>query len=202
MRMVKRMKRQSTLFSADETPVITELDLKEAERVANQIKTFAEPQCDSIEVVGSIRRQKPRVHDVDFVAVAKTDASWHKISEELKRMKAKQSCSGNSVIKAFLPCQNGLFKVDFYRAQPSTLGINLLIRTGSAEHNMWLAGYAISNNMRIKYSKVLVKDGTVVAGEDEKGVFDALNLPIPKPTEREIVDGKPVWFRFQESAPF
>jgi DNA polymerase/3'-5' exonuclease PolX len=92
-----------------------------------------------------------------------------------------------------LPCQNGLFQVDFYRAKPSTFGIHLLIRTGSAQHNCWLAGYAISKGMRLKYSEGLIKDAMPIAGEDEKGVFFALGLPCPLPTEREIVEGKPIW---------
>jgi DNA polymerase (family X) len=186
-------KKQSTLFPEGEATVLAELDLKEAERLANQLKAAVENQCDRIEVAGSIRRQKSKVHDIDFVVVAKNDAEWQKINEKLKNLKAKSNCSGNSVIKAFLPCQNGLFQVDFYRAKPSTFGIHLLVRTGSADHNVWLAGYAISKGMRIKYSEGLIKDNSVIAGETEKGVFAALDLPYPLPSEREIVESKPMW---------
>jgi len=83
--------------------------------------------------------------------------------------------------------------VDFYRAKPSTFGILLLVRTGSAEHNVWLAGCAISKGMRIKYSEGLIKDNKAIAGETEKGVFETLGLPYPLPSEREILEGKPVW---------
>src|SRR5450759_4611489 len=151
-------KKQSTLFPETEATLLVELDLKDAETLAQQIKSAVEVYCDRIEVAGSIRRQKTKVHDIDFVVVAKNDAEWQKISEKLKHLKAKPNCSGNSLIKTFLPCHNGLFQVDFYRAKPSTFGIHLLIRTGSAEHNMWLAGYAISNGMRIRYSEGLIKD--------------------------------------------
>ena len=187
------MKKQSTLFPENEVPLLAELDLRDAEKIANQVKTFVCSHCDKIEIAGSIRRQKPKVHDIDFVVVAKSDFEWQKISEELKRLKAKPNCQGNSVIKAFLPCHSGLFQVDFYRATPSTFGIHLLVRTGSANHNMWLAGYAISKGMRIRYSEGLIKDGVAVAGETEQGVFEALGLPYPLPSEREIVDSKPVW---------
>ena len=187
------MKRQATLFPEKEKPVLTELALKEAEKLANQIKSAVSAHCDQIEIAGSIRRQKPFVHDIDLVAVAKSDTEWKKISEELKRMKAKQNCSGSSIIKAYLPLQNGLFQVDFYRAKPSTFGIHLLIRTGSAEHNMWLAGYAISKGMRLKYSQGLIKDGTAIAGKTEKEVFNALSLAYPLPSEREIVEKRPLW---------
>jgi DNA polymerase/3'-5' exonuclease PolX len=187
------MKKQSTLFPESELPVIPELDLKEAEKIAAQVKVAVETVCERLEVAGSIRRQKSKVHDIDFVVVTKNDAEWQKINEKLKKLKAKPNCSGNSVIKAFLPCLNGLFQVDFYRAKPSTLGIILLVRTGSAEHNVGLAGCAISKGMRIKYSEGLIKDNSVIAGENEKGVFEALGLHCPLSSEREIIDGKPVW---------
>ena len=195
---MKIMKKQSTLFPLEEPNIIGELDLKEAEKLAEQTKAAVEAQCEQIEVAGSIRRQKTKVHDIDFVVVAKSDAEWQKISDKLKQLKAKPNCSGTSVIKAFVPCQNGFFQVDFYCAKPSNFGIHLLVRTGSADHNMWLAGYAISKGMRIKYSAGLIKDLGVVAGETEKGVFEALGLPYPLPSEREIADSKPVWMPNQK----
>ena len=188
-------RKQSTLFPENETPLIAELDLKEAENIACRVKAEVEAQCAAIEVAGSIRRQRPKIHDVDFVVVAKNDLEWLKINEKLKHLKARPSCSGNSVIKAYVPCPGGLFQVDFYRAKSSTFGIHLIIRTGSADHNMWLAGHAISKGMRLKYSEGLIKDGAVIAGEDEKAVFEALGLPCPLPSERETVEGKPVWMQ-------
>ena len=187
------MTKQSTLFQGTKPTVLAELHLEEAGKLADAIKAAVEVHCDKVEVAGSIRRRKPEVHDIDFVVVAKSDSDWQGINEVLRRLKAKPNCSGNQLIKAYLPCQNGLFQVDFYRAKPSTFGIHLLIRTGSADHNMWLAGYAISKGMRLKYSEGLIKDATPIAGEDEKGVFSALGLPCPLPSEREIVDDKPIW---------
>jgi DNA polymerase (family 10) len=187
------MKKQSTLFPLVVVKIIDELDLKEAEKIISLVKTTVEAQCELIEVAGSIRRKKSKVHDIDFVVVAKSDVAWQKINEKLKQLKAKPNCSGSSVIKAFVPCQDGLFQVDFYRAKPSTFGIHLLVRTGSADHNMWLAGYAFSKDMRLKYSEGLLKDCKAIAGDTEQGVFDALGLPHPMPSTREIVDGKPVW---------
>jgi DNA polymerase/3'-5' exonuclease PolX len=58
---------------------------------------------------------------------------------------------------------------------------------------MWLAGYAFSKDMRLKYSEGLIKNGTAIAGETEQGVFEALGLPHPLPSQRETAEGKPVW---------
>jgi DNA polymerase (family 10) len=167
-KVVKMMKKQVTLFPQDAVKIIAELDLTEAEKTATQIKATVEAHCELIEVAGSIRRQKPTVHDIDFVVVAKSDADWQRINDKLKQLKSKPNYSGNSVIKAFVPCENGFFQVDFYRAKPSTFGIHLLVRTGSAEHNMWLAGHAFSKGMRLKYSEGLIKDGVAIAGETEQ----------------------------------
>ena len=86
----------------------------------------------------------------------------------------------------------GFSKWIFTRQNPQ-FGIHLLVRTGSVDHNKWLAGHAISKGMRIKYSEGLIKDNNIVAGEDEKQVFEALDLTYPLPSQREIVDSKPVW---------
>ena len=185
--------KQSTLFPQNETPTLSELDLKKAETLANKIKAIMSIHCHKIEIAGSIRRQKAKVHDIDFVVVSKSDSEWQKIGEELKRLKAKLGCHGNAVIKAYVPCENAFFQVDFYRAQPLTFGIHLLVRTGSADHNMWLAGQAFSKGMRLKYSQGLLKDDLPVAGADEAGVFAALGLPCPAPCNREIEDGNPKW---------
>jgi DNA polymerase (family 10) len=178
------MKKQATLFPEYEIPIIAELPLEEAEAMASQVKASA-----------SIHRGRPKIHDIDFVAIAKSDSEWQKIAEDLKRSKARIGCAGPSVIKAYVPYGKGLFQVDFYRAKPSTLGINLLIRTGSAEHNTWLAGYVISKGMRLKYSDGLIKDGKAIAGETEASVFTALGFPYPPPQEREIIESKPAWLK-------
>ncbi len=191
------MAKQSTLFPQDEPTVLLALDLLEATRLASNIELAVCDYCERLEVAGSIRRERPVVHDIDFVALTKSDADWQRMGEALKRLKAKSNCAGNQLIKAYIPCQNGLFQVDFYRAKPSTFGIHLLIRTGSAQHNCWLAGYAISKEMRLKYSEGLIKEGKSIAGEDEQRVFSALGFPCPPPTEREIVDSKPVWMTKQ-----
>jgi DNA polymerase/3'-5' exonuclease PolX len=185
--------KQSTLFPQNEAATLSELDFKRAETLANEIKALMSKYCDKIEIAGSTRRQSAKVHDIDFVVVSNSDSEWRKIGEELKRLKAKPGCQGNAVIKAYVPCENAFFQVDFYRAQPSTFGIHLLVRTGSADHNMWLAGQAFSKGMRLKYSQGLLKDDVPVAGADEAGVFAALGLSCPAPCDREIVDGNPKW---------
>jgi len=179
------------LFGSDEEPkVLTSLEYVKAQAVALQVEEAIKPLCDRLEIVGSIRRKKLQVGDCDFVVLAR-DRNWAKIIQTLKKYKI--ICSGPSLTKVNFPAEGGLFQVDFYRATPQTFGIQELIRTGSAEHNMWLAGYALSKGYRLKYSTGLIKEGVAMAGETEESVFSVLDLPCPEPQQREIMDGKPVW---------
>jgi DNA polymerase/3'-5' exonuclease PolX len=183
--------KQAKLFGSDEEPkVLTSLDLAKAEAIAIQVEECIKPLCDNLKIVGSIRRKRPTIGDCDFV-VKTTDSNWGKIVHALK--KPKVICTGPIVIKLNIPFEGDMFQVDFYRAYDNNFGIQELIRTGSADHNMWLASYAISKGFRLKYSEGLLKDKTVVAGVTEESVFSALELHCPKPEEREIINGNPIW---------
>jgi DNA polymerase (family 10) len=185
--------KQAKLFGLEQEPVVlTFLDHEKAHAVAIQVKETIKPLCDKLEIVGSIRRHKPQVGDIDFVATA-TDGNWSKIVWALK--KTKVICQGPSLIKLNYPVEAGFFQVDFYRATQKTFGIQELIRTGSADHNMWLAGYALSKGYRLKYSTGLIKDEVAVAGETEESVFSALDLPCSEPQLREVISGNPIWLR-------
>lgn len=185
--------KQSKLFGSDEQiKVITSLELSEAEKIAKEVEETLKPLCEKIKVVGSIRRKRPMIGDCDFVVKA-TDANWSRIANTLK--KSRVICTGSIVIKLNVLHEGNLFQVDFYRAFDNNFGIQELIRTGSAEHNAWLASYSISNGYRLKYSEGLVKNGQVVAGKTEESIFIALDLPYPKPEEREVIGNKPIWLK-------
>lgn len=187
----RRHMKQAKLFGSDDEPkILTSLEYTKAEATAIQVETAIKPLCSKVKIVGSIRRKKPQIGDCDFVVLA-TDTNWTKIVQTLR--KPKVICSGPNLIKLNYPVEDCLFQVDFYRATAQNFGIQELIRTGSADHNMWLAGYAISKGFRLKYSSGLIKDDVVMAGETEESVFSALDLPCPSPSTREVLDQKPIW---------
>jgi DNA polymerase (family 10) len=187
------MSKQTKLFGASAEPkVLTSLKLEKAKMLASQISDQIKSLCSRLELVGSIRRQKPLVGDIDFVVMA-NDGNWAKITSCFKKQNV--ICAGNQLIKINYPAGTDLFQADFYRACANNFGIQHLIRTGSAEHNCFLASYAISNGFRLKYSEGLLKNKQIVAGETEESVFTALGLPCPKPEDREIANGKPMWLK-------
>ncbi len=146
------MSKQTKLFgAADDPKVLTTIELAKAEALAAQIKEKVQAATGAqLELAGSIRRHKPTVGDIDFIAVA-SDSQWNKLISYFR--KPNIICAGNLQIQANCPCEGGLFQVDFYRAYTDNFGIQLLIRTGSADHNTWLASYAISKGLRLKYSQ-------------------------------------------------
>ena len=186
--------KQAKLFGNTETEpkVLSSLELAKAKVLASQICNLTKALCIRLELVGSIRRRKAIVGDIDFVVVA-TNSNWAKISSLFK--KSNIICTGNQLIKVNIPVEGELFQADFYRAYDNNFGIQQLVRTGSAEHNCFLASYALSKGFKLKYSEGLMKDTSIVSGKTEESVFKALGLPCPIPEEREIVNGKPVWLK-------
>jgi DNA polymerase (family 10) len=155
------------------------MELQYAQKLAQEIIPQIRPCCEQIEVAGSIRRKKSEVRDIDIVLIPKP-LHWHRIIATLQRkMDAKVVKRGDSVAQLIIKNVN----VDLYVATPQTWGALLLIRTGSAEHNIKLSKLAISMGMKLTHSG-LTKDGKVIAST-EKEIFEALGLNYVEPKERE-----------------
>ena len=183
--------KQTKLFGSDEVKIFTKIPLDKARAISEQVLNIVSKWLDPAEIVGSVRRGKPFCRDLDFVGVGSLKNAVRALSRSYK---TEFKVQGKKVTKLYIETNLGKsVQVDLYCATPSTFGIHKIIRTGSAEHNIWLANYAMSKGFRLKYSEGLLKNRVVVAGETEKGVFEALGLKVPTPEDRAIVDRKPMW---------
>jgi DNA polymerase (family 10) len=154
------------------------MELAYAQKLAHEIIEIVRPHCERIEVAGSIRRKKSEVRDIDIVLIPKP-LVWHRIISTLQRnMAAKVVKRGDSIAQLII--QN--VSVDLYVATPETWGTMLLIRTGSAQHNIKLSGIALRKGMKLTHSG-LTKDGKVIA-TSEKEIFESLGLSYIEPEER------------------
>lgn len=188
---------QRKLFEDEEAKAIVvkkDLELKEAEVFAGMLKQNLEKYCKRIEVVGSIRRRKTEVRDIDYVVVAKPE-QWEVMKTILMSMRARIEAAGERIMRCFVPFNEySHAQVDFYRCPETRWGITKLIRTGSTEHNIWLAQRALNKGMRLQYSLGLTnKAGLILSSRDERSIFKWLDLPYIKPKDREIKEGKPAW---------
>ena len=155
------------------------MKLKDAQKFAEKIMEQIRPFCDRLVVAGSIRRKKSEVRDVDFVLIPKP-LLWPRIIATLQRnMDSKVLKHGEKAAQLTI---NGI-NVDLYSATEETWEPLLLIRTGSAEHNIKLSMIARKKGMKLSH-KGLIKDGKVVAST-EKEIFDLLDLTYVPPEERD-----------------
>ena len=155
------------------------MKLKDAEKLAEQIMEQIQPFCDRLVVAGSIRRKKSEVRDVDFVLIPKP-LLWPRIVGTLQRnMDAKVLKQGEKAAQLTIDGIN----VDLYSATEETWEPLLLIRTGSAEHNIKLSMIARKKGMKLSH-KGLIKNGEVI-GSTEKEIFNLLELGYIAPEERK-----------------
>lgn len=182
------------------------MKLADAKLLADKVIAVLEPFCERIEIAGSIRRGRAEVGDVDIVAMPKsldlpgalggtahlTDSQvWaEKFTTVLwKKMAAILEERGQELIRCSIPCKDGLFQVDIYRARPETWGVILLVRTGSREHNVKLCSLARSKGLMLSAAQGVVScggTGGVVACRTEEEIFAALGLGFVEPKNREV----------------
>ena len=187
--------KQSSLFPDSNTSntlnVLCDLDRSEVEPLAFKIIRAIEPYCLRAQIAGSIRRFKGGVNDIDIVVEPKPQC-WIKLIKEIRReFDAITEKQGQKLARLHVPFASrqgrGHVQVDLYRASESTWGVLLLIRTGSAEHNVYLCNVAIRKGYRLTYSRGLLNEGgEVIASKTEREVFQALGLPFIPPQDREI----------------
>ena len=187
------------------------LPLENAERIAARVASELEPFCSRVAIAGSIRRLRETVGDIDLVAETSDP-------EPL----ARRLCAHTTVVSRgdqniSVVMQNG-FGIQLFIARPAqhmligatepgNWGTILLCRTGSREHNVWIAkraqekalhwnpyrglmkpagfafvDYAGKDGRRTGHREVM---GEIVAAETEEEIFAALDLEYIEPEDRE-----------------
>jgi DNA polymerase/3'-5' exonuclease PolX len=169
-----------------------------AEKFVNDIKDV----CEQIEIVGSLRRQKYAVNDIDIIVIPKfiqeddETLFGEPVQTNLLDRRLSQFCfrgtlsleANGSKIKRFIKSVDGEeVPIDIYIASKETWWTLLLIRTGSKNHNIMLAKRAIEMHMHLKAdgSGLLSPGGTIIPIESEEQIFKHLNLSFRIPEDRD-----------------
>ena len=164
------------------------MKLEEAVFLADRIVHHIDHLCDKIQVVGSIRRKRPEVHDIDIVLIPQA-WMWNTIIQRLKNtMLADVVKAGSELVSLKIPRSilTETIQVDIYKARPETWGVLLLIRTGSKEHNIMLCSRAKSMGLMLSAALGVIKDGKVIASRSEQEIFEALGMEFVEPEKREV----------------
>ncbi|MBA7599363.1 hypothetical protein ES703_06395 [subsurface metagenome] len=167
--------------------------LERAEKIAAAVVKRLAPYCkkkeDSrgyyIEVVGSIRRRKPWVKDIDIVLIG---SDFWNLTREILAIDSRDPYvplpSRVTTVKLRRINYYGT-QVDLYFATEHTWATLLLIRTGSAQNNIRLCSRAKELGYHLHASgEGLFNKGERIAGDTELSIYNALGLPWQRPRER------------------
>ncbi len=154
------------------------IQLKRAQKLADAVVQILNPYCAEIAIVGSIRRKKPWVNDIDLVLIPSDLWNFYAELKKLGRLKM----SGPKIWRVVV----GNVQVDIYIAEKATWATLLLIRTGSKENNIRLAALAKDRNWRLAASgDGLFNDREErIAGDSEESIYALLGLYYQRPEER------------------
>jgi DNA polymerase/3'-5' exonuclease PolX len=180
-----------------------QLPLTTARRYADHIVTWLSPYCERIEIAGSIRRQRPTCGDIDLVIIPKITDNRDMLNELISRQnhcweflrdyvasKAGTACapsfsSGGERPGKYAILQLPKCQLDVWFADRATWATRLLCRTGSKEHNIWLAQRAQARGYHWQPSDGLQRDNETVLTLSESVIYGLLGLDPIDPVNRE-----------------
>ncbi len=174
--------------------------LVEAERIAAEIVADLAPYCARIAVVGSVRRRKCEVGDLELVAIPArgagglfsdiaTNLLWeHLHASDHYRFTKGDNPDGRYYQLALTEYPD--LQVDLFLAEADNWGLTLLVRTGSAEFSTaalarWKRRQGIGPEQAGSVGGRFVRrDGEVVPTPEEEMVFELLALTWIAPEQR------------------
>ena len=134
-----------------------------------------------VEAVGSYRRCKETIGDVDLLVVGDAQA----LSDAFVGHEDVAEVLGHGTAKSSVRLSSGL-QVDLRPFAPESLGAAMQYFTGSKDHNVRLRERAIRRGLKLnEYGVYRLEDGTRVAGATEEDVYASLGLGWIPPELRE-----------------
>jgi len=148
------------------------------EEVYGELKNLK--QVERIDVVGSLRRMKETIGDIDFLIASKNP---QKVMDFFVSLRGIEKVWGKGITKASVRMRQG-FDIDVRVVSKKNYGAALQYFTGSKEHNIAVRKIAISKRFKLnEYG--LFKGKKMIAGRTEKEVYKALGMDWMPPEIRE-----------------
>lgn len=172
------------------------IDLRKALDLAERIRAELLPFCERCEIAGSIRRARPFVNDIDLVVLPRDAAALRR-----RVMQRTEPISdGPEILRCRLA--NGIplelffthaAQQDLLHTTPSNFTSVHVCRTGSKEHNIYIASRARELGLKWETMRGLVVMeespgrplGALLKTESEAEFFGQLGLDFIPPATRE-----------------
>ncbi len=172
---------------------------EDARRIAEEVIAALAPQCERIEVAGSIRRREPEVQDIEIVyqsQMAAVQAQLFDVHREalyplahdtIERLVSEGVLAYDAVVRRNGPLYKRLIHqasgevVELFRATAENWGLILALRTGPTEFSKILVSHGWDRG--ILPPEVTIRDGSVwVRGTrypvpEEETFFRLLGVP-------------------------
>lgn len=134
--------------------------------------------------VGSFRRMKETLGDIDYVASVISDKEGANLIDYFVNMPEVREVTGKGSAKAFVKLNNGI-DADLLVVTKESFGSALQYFTGSKEHGVAMRKIAISKGLRLNEWGVFDLQKNRVAGSTEEEVYNSLGLEWIPPEMRE-----------------
>lgn len=168
---IQSLKKMSKRMLLGDAILIT----KNLERKLRKIKTI-----EKIEVVGSIRRRKETIGDLDILVISKKPLD---VMEGFTSLNEVDRILGKGKTKSSVELESGLH-VDLRVVPEECFGSAMQYFTGSKYHN--IATRKIAQKKRMKLSEYGLFEGKKrIAGKTERDVYQALGMQYVPPEIRE-----------------
>lgn len=136
---------------------------------------------DRVRVVGSFRRRRPTVGDIDILATAADPSA---AMESFVNGPAVTDVLSTGDTRGSVRVSGGL-QMDLRIVDSDSFGAALQYFTGSKDHNITLRNRAIAREWKLNEYGLFTADDDTIAGETEAGVYEALDLAWIPPELRE-----------------
>mgnify|MGYP001591938984 CR=1 FL=1 len=158
-----------------------------ADAIAEKLHYVLSPHCLCCAVVGSVRRRKAEVKDIEFVLIpnpyqtgifedglAKIVNQWAKVKGEMEYGKIKYT---QRVV-------DGGTKLDLFFATPDNFGYIFMLRTGSSEWNQRVMLPRLKGNGYKAHEGSIWWKGSILPVPEESDMFRIMGMDFVSPENR------------------
>ncbi|MGC9149808.1 MAG: DNA polymerase/3'-5' exonuclease PolX [Candidatus Micrarchaeia archaeon] len=178
----EKIKKNIELYEETPQRLLLGYVLPEAETLKKRLEESG--LVKRVEIVGSIRRMKETIGDIDILVIIKEGIDPMKVMDyfvslpEIKEVEAKGPAKTSVALNIGIDCDLRVFEEESF-------GAAMLYFTGNKQHNIEIRKIAIKKGYKLnEYG--LFKKNKLVAGKSEEEVYDKLGMQYIPPEMREL----------------